>query len=84
MKIKNIETDGEMTVFGTSGHNGVLVCEVDHFAKASSKGILPCDVIVAINGKEVNSLSDIEGITKDEFLSSPVNTIDAYKTSLRL
>ena len=72
MKLKNIETDGEMTVFATAGHNGVLVCDVDQFAKASSKGILPCDVIVAINGKEVNSLSDLEGITRDEFLSSKI------------
>ena len=72
MKVKNIETDGEMTVFATAGHNGVLVCDVDQFAKASSKGILPCDVIVAIGDKEVNSLSDLEGITRDVFLSSEI------------
>ena len=72
MKIKNIETDGEMSAFATAGHNGVLVLDVDQFAKASSKGILPCDVIVGINDKEVNSLSDLEGITKSEFLSSKI------------
>ena len=72
MKIKNIETDGEMSAFATAGHNGVLVCDVDQFAKASAKGILPCDVIVAINDKEVNSLQDLEGVTKDEFLSSKI------------
>lgn len=72
MKIKNIETDGEMSAFATAGHNGVLVCDVDQFARASAKGILPCDVIVGINGKEVNSLTDLEGITKNEFLSSEI------------
>ena len=72
MKIKNIETDGEMSAFATAGHNGVLVCDVDQFADASAKGILPCDVIVGINDKEINSLSDLEGITKKEFLSSEI------------
>ena len=72
MKVKNIETDGEMTVFATAGHNGVLVVDVDQFADASAKGILPCDVIVEINGKDVNSLSDLDGITKGEFLSSKI------------
>ena len=75
MKIKNIETDGEMTVFATAGHNGVLVCEIDQLAKVLSKGILPCDVIVAINGKEVNSLSDLDGITRDEFLLSKITVL---------
>ena len=72
MKVKNIETDGEMSAFATAGHNGVLVCDVDQFADASAKGILPCDVIVALNGKEVNSLADLEGITEKEFLSSKI------------
>jgi S1-C subfamily serine protease len=72
MKIKNIETDGEMSAFATAGHNGVLVCDVDQFADASAKGILPCDVIVAIDEREINSLSDLEGITKSEFLSSKI------------
>ena len=72
MKIKNIETDGEMSAFATAGHNGVLVCDVDQFARASAKGILPCDVIVGIGDKEVCSLADLEGITKNEFFSSKI------------
>ena len=72
MKVKNIETDGEMSAFATAGHNGVLVCDVDQFANASAKGILPCDVIVKINGHDVNSLDDLEGITKSEFLSAEI------------
>ena len=71
-QIKNIETDGEMSAFATAGHNGVLICDVDQFADVSAKGILPCDVIVAINDKEINSLSDLDGITKKEFLSSKI------------
>ena len=72
MKIKNIETDGEMSAFATAGHNGVLVCDVDQFARASAKGILPCDVIVGMGDKEVNSLADLDGVTRDEFLSSEI------------
>lgn len=72
MQIKNIETDGEMSAFATAGHNGVLVCDVDQFAEVSAKGILPCDVIIAIGDKEINSLTDLDGITKDEFLSSEI------------
>ena len=72
MKIKNIETDGEMSAFATAGHNGVLVCDVDQFAGASAKGILPCDVIVAVGDKEINSLADLDGISKSEFLSSEI------------
>ncbi len=79
MQIKNIETDGEMSAFATAGHNGVLVCDVDQFANATAKGILPCDVIVAIGDKEINSLSDLDGITKDEFLSSKITVWRAPK-----
>ncbi|MBE6664475.1 MAG: PDZ domain-containing protein [Ruminococcaceae bacterium] len=79
MKLKNIETDGEMSAFATAGHNGVLVCDVDQFARASAKGILPCDVIVNIDDKEINSLADLEGITKDKFLSSKITVWRAPK-----
>ena len=81
MKIKNIETDGEMTVFATAGHNGVLVCDVDQFADVSAKGILPCDVIVGVGNKEINSLSDLDGITKKEFLSSKITV---WRAPLRI
>ena len=81
MQIKNIETDGEMSAFATAGHNGVLVCDVDQFADVSAKGILPCDVIVAINDKEVNSLCDLDGITKSEFLSSKITV---WRAPLRI
>ena len=79
MKIKNIETDGEMSAYATAGHNGVLVCDVDQFAKATAKGILPCDVIVALDDKEINSLADLEGISKDKFLSSKITVWRAPK-----
>ena len=79
MKIKNIETDGEMSAFATAGHNGVLVLDVDQFADVSAKGILPCDVIVAIGQREVNSLADLEGITKGELLSSEITVWRAPK-----
>ena len=81
MKLKNIETDGEMSAFATAGHNGVLVLDVDQFAGASVKGILPCDVIVALGDKEINSLDDLDGVTKDEFLSSKITV---WRAPLRI
>ena len=81
MKLKNIETDGEMSAFATAGHNGVLVLDVDQFAGASVKGILPCDVIVALGDKEINSLDDLDGVTKNEFLSSKITV---WRAPLRI
>ena len=81
MTLKNIETDGEMSAFATAGHNGVLVLDVDQFAGASVKGILPCDVIVALGNKEINSLDDLDGVTKDEFLSSKITV---WRAPLRI
>lgn len=72
LKLKNIETDGEMSAYATAGHNGVLVTDIDQFSDLSAKGILPSDVIISLNKKSINSLSDLEGITQKELLEGEI------------
>lgn len=57
---KNIETDGEMSVYGTAEHNGVLVCHVEPYSPAEKAGLLMGDVIVAVEQKEICSIRDLE------------------------
>lgn len=52
---KNIETDGEMSVYGTAEHNGVLVLAVEKNSPADRIGLQPDDVITEICGKTVRN-----------------------------
>lgn len=65
MNVKNIETDGEMSVYGTAGHNGVLVMDIDESSDAYSRGLRKGDVIVGIGDRAVNTLQDLDGCTID-------------------
>ena len=62
MKVKNIETDGEMSVYGTAGYNGALVLAVEPGGEAESRGILPNDVIVAWGDAVIEKMTDLEGL----------------------
>ena len=63
MKVKNIETDGEMSVFGTAGHNGALVLAVEPGGQAESRGLQAGDVIVAWGDRSIARVTDLEGCT---------------------
>jgi len=56
---RNIETDGEMSVYGTAGHSGVLVTSVVSGSPAESAGLRADDVITDINGDAIHSISGI-------------------------
>lgn len=58
IQVKNIDTDGEMSVYGTAGHCGVIVLAVDADSDAAHKGICKSDVIVSCGGKTVNCMAD--------------------------
>ena len=51
--LKNIDTDGEMSVYGTAGHTGVLVLEVPPDSASAQIGLCANDVITAIDGISV-------------------------------
>ena len=62
VSVKDIETDGEMSAYGTSSHNGVLVKAIEPNCKASKIGIQVDDVIIDINGIKIDCIKDIETI----------------------
>ena len=66
MRVKNIETDGEMSVYGTAGYNGALILAVEVGSEAEGRGLAAGDVIVAWGDKPVNSVDDLEGATFDD------------------
>ncbi len=61
MMVKDIETDGEMSVYGTVGHSGALVVTVAAGSDAEKRGLLADDVIVGLGDAVVNSVDDLEG-----------------------
>lgn len=66
MTVKNIETDGEMSVYGTAGHSGALVVTVDAGSNAEKRGLLADDVIVGWGDAVVNSVNDLENCSLDD------------------
>ena len=61
MKVKNIETDGEMSVYATAGYNGALIMAVEAGSPAEQRGLAANDVIVAWGGDAINRITDLEG-----------------------
>ena len=60
IQVKNVDTDGEMSVLGTAGHNGVVVVFVPENSSASYKGLKKDDVLVHCNETAINNVSDFE------------------------
>ena len=66
MKVKNIETDGEMSVYATAGYNGALIMAVEAGSLAEQRGLAANDVIVAWGGDAINRITDLEGRVLDD------------------
>ncbi len=64
MRMKNITSDGEMSVYGTAGHRGVLVLEVSSSCEAASRGINSGDVIVSVGDRKIDSIDDLGELKK--------------------
>ena len=67
MTVKNVETDGEMSLHATSRHNGAIVVAVEEGSIAHQRGIAPNDVIVRWGNDDIESIDDLAGRT---FLST--------------
>ena len=65
--VKNVETDGEMSLHATSRHNGAIVLAVEEGTVGWQRGIRPNDVIVRWGNDEINCIDDLLGRT---FLST--------------
>jgi len=59
MIVKNIETDGEMSVYGTAEHNGVLILSVDPESEAGKLGFCTGDVIIGCSEGDINQIPDL-------------------------
>lgn len=61
MTVKNIETDGEMSVYATAGYKGALVMAVTEGSDEEKRGIQVSDVIVSWGGKAIDCIDVLEG-----------------------
>ena len=59
MLVKNIETDGEMSAYGTAEKNGVIVLDVSGCPEAEKIGLSANDVITAAGGTPIRCVSDL-------------------------
>ena len=69
--VKNIENDGEMSVYATAGYRGALVMAVASGSEEEKRGILVSDVIVSWGSKVIDCIHDLEGciLSPDQFVS---------------
>lgn len=65
LTVRNIKDEGEMSVYGLPGVNGVLVIKM---TASPVPGLALDDVILQVNGTDVNSVDDLKKITS---LSTP-------------
>lgn len=80
MKVKNVETDGEMSVYGTAGHKGVIVVNVNGKSIASKKGLNVNDVIIKVGKREINCSDDL---LKISILSFTLNKITVLRYQVK-
>jgi len=61
-KLKEIETDGEMSAVGLGDMDGVLVVEVNAGSESQRAGLKENDVIRGVNGQAVRGLKDFASV----------------------
>ena len=62
---KDIESDDEMSAYGTAEHDGALVTDVEAGSAACGIGLLSGDVITDWNGRRIRTASDLDGCLLD-------------------
>ena len=66
MTVKDIETDGEMSFYGTAGRSGALAVAVETGSEAEKAGIAAGDVIIRWGDKAVSHAGDLHGVGMGE------------------
>ena len=79
LTVKDIETDGEMSVYGTAEQRGALVLSVEENSPAGRLGILPEDVIVCWHGREIRRAADLTDPDAASEAPSPVRVLRRQK-----
>ena len=65
-RLKNIESQGEMSAVGLGDRNGVLVVAVPAASKAARIGLKENDVVRAVNGQQAKSLRDFADLYRKQ------------------
>ena len=65
MTVKNIDTEGEMSVYATASHNGALVLALEPGCNAEHRVIQVSDVIVGWGNTEIDGIDDLEDLVFD-------------------
>lgn len=76
--VKNIENDGEMSVYATAGYRGALVMAVAEDSAEEKRGILVSDVIVSWGSKTIDSIDDLENCALSS--EQPISVIRKQRT----
>lgn len=79
MEVKNIETEGEVSVYGTAEHNGALVLSVDKGSAAEQLGLMPEDVIVIWSGRKIHAAADLTALNPWEGDPRPLHVLRKQK-----
>lgn len=76
--VKNIENDGEMSVYATAGYRGALVMAVAEDSAEEKRGIRVNDVIVSWGSKTIDSIDDLENCALSS--EQPISVIRKQRT----
>ncbi len=79
LEVKDIETEGEVSVYGTAEHNGALVLSVDEGSSAAALGLEPEDVIVTWGGREIRRSADLTALNPWEGDPRPLHVLRKQK-----
>ena len=82
MEVKDIETEGEVSVYGTAEKNGALVLSVEDAAPAALAGVKPEDVIVLWGGREIRRASDLTAVNPWESDPRPLRVLRKQKLTI--
>ena len=77
--MKDIETEGEISIYGTAEHNGALVLSVDEGSAAAALGLEPEDVIVVWGGREIRRSADLTALNPWEGDPRPLHVLRKQK-----
>ena len=76
LQLKDVETEGEMSAYGTPGITGIIVKSLPPHSPEFVKGFRPDDVIVMVDGVQVKNFEELLKIaSRHKNLSQPRVTV---------
>jgi hypothetical protein len=83
-QVRNIQDEGEMSVYGLPGVTGVLVLNLAPNSPLATMGLRKNDVILEINGQKIDRLTDLHRVDHSEAGAVPQLTISRDQKQLVL